>query len=241
MVKENNTVMKKFDITADQYMMLFGYRNQYGIFHPDDNIRDYSDSRQYDLVYVSEHSSDAPSDVLKDISLMIRAGKLDLKVNDVISVKVNGLTSSYRYCGMMRLQWDEDFIMVPDFLKREKEFYVGRIHEMNMVLSVLDATMIPMNELNIENDNVYCIEKETYSSSNGAGRVVSNYSLLMLKNGLISNMNPNGRPFVMIANALYYFMRKKRKEKGTLLLLDKHEFELLRDFHDLNNVKLVVV
>ncbi len=241
MVKENNTVMKKFDITADQYMMLFGYRNQYGIFHPDDNIRDYSDSRQYDLVYVSEHSSDAPSDVLKDISLMIRAGKLDLKVNDVISVKVNGLTFSYRYCGMMRLQWDEDFIMVPDFLKREKEFYVGRIHEMNMVLSVLDATMIPMNELNIENDNVYCIEKETYSSSNGAGRVISNYSLLMLKNGLISNMNPNGRPFVMIANALYYFMRKKRKKKGTLLLLDKHEFELLRDFHDLNNVKLVVV
>lgn len=241
MVKENNTVMKKFDITADQYMMLFGYRNQYGIFHPDDNIRDYSDSRQYDLVYVSEHSSDAPRDVLKDISLMIRAGKLDLKVNDVISVKVNGLTSSYRYCRMMRLQWDEDFIMVPDFLKREKEFYVGRIHEMNMVLSVLDATMIPMNELNIENDNVYCIEKETYSSSNGAGRVISNYSLLMLKNGLISNMNPNGRPFVMIANALYYFMRKKRKENGTLLLLDKHEFELLRDFHDLNNVKLVVV
>ena len=44
----------------------------------------------------------------------------------------------------------------------------------------------------------------------------------------------------MIANALYFFMRKMEKDKETLLLLDRHEFELIRDFNDLNNVELVI-
>ena len=54
------------------------------------------------------------------------------------------------------------------------------------------------------------------------------------------NINPSGKPFVMIANALCYFMRRKKSENEALLLLNKHEFELIRDFHDLSNVKLVI-
>lgn len=233
-----NTMMDIFNITEERYKMFFGYENQYGIFHPKEDIQDYLDSCQYNLAYVSEYNSDAPSDVLKDISFLIRAGKFELRVNDVISIKMNGFISSYRFCGT--LHKENDFILVPDFLKKEKDFYVKQIHEMNMVLSVLDARAVPMNELNLEKNKIYCIEKEIYLPSDSSGSVVSNYSLLMLKNNMILNMNPSGRPFVMIANALYYFMRKQNRENGILLLLDKHEFELIRDFHDLSNVELVI-
>ena len=98
----------------------------------------------------------------------------------------------------------------------------------------------PFEVLNFEKNKIYCIDKETYSLSSRSGSVISNYSLLMLNNNVITNVNPSGRPFVMIANALYCFMRKMEKEKETLLLLDRHEFELIRDFNDLNNVELVI-
>lgn len=237
-LSETNTMMEKFNITEERYKLFFSYENQYGIFHPKEDIQDYLNSCQYNLSYVSEYNSDTPSDVLKDISFLIRAGKFELRVNDVISIKMNGFISSYRFCGT--LQKENDFIFVPDFFKKEKDFYVNQIHEMNMVLSVLDARVIPMSELNLEKNKIYCIEKETYLPSDSSGSVISNYSLLMFKNNMILNMNPSGRPFVMIANALYYFMRKKNQDNETLLLLDKHEFELIRDFHDLNNVELVI-
>lgn len=52
--------------------------------------------------------------------------------------------------------------MAPDFLVREREYYIKQIHENNMVLSVLDAKIIPMNELDFEKNRIYCIDKETY-------------------------------------------------------------------------------
>ena len=113
-------------------------------------------------------------------------------------------------------------------------------HKMNMVLNVPDARLIPINELNLEKDKIYCIEKETYLPSDSSGSIISDYSILTLKNNIIMNINPSGKPFVMIANALYYFMRRKKHENEALLLLNKHEFELIRDFHDLSNVKLVI-
>lgn len=234
----SETMMEKFNMSYERYMMFFGYKNQFGIFHPEDGASDFSNSCQYNLIYVSDYNSDTPSDVLKDISFLIRAGKIDLKVNDVVSVKMNGFTSSYRFCGL--LQKEKDFILAPDFLVREREYYIKQIHENNMVLSVLDAKIIPMNELDFEKNRIYCIDKETYSLSSRSGSVISNYSLLMLRNDVITNVNPSGRPFVMIANALYFFMRKMEKDKETLLLLDRHEFELIRDFNDLNNVELVI-
>lgn len=237
-MNKTNNMMSIFNITEERYKLLFGYENQYGIFHPKSDIQDYLNSHMYNLVYVSKYNSDTPSDVLKDISFLIRAGKFILHVNDIISIKMNGFTSSYRFCGI--LQKENDFILVSNFLKKEKDFYVKKIHKMNMVLNVPDARLIPINELNLEKDKIYCIEKETYLPSDSSGSIISDYSILTLKNNIIMNINPSGKPFVMIANALYYFMRRKKHENEALLLLNKHEFELIRDFHDLSNVKLVI-
>ena len=86
--------MSIFNITEERYKLLFGYENQYGIFHPKSDIQDYLNSHMYNLVYVSKYNSDTPSDVLKDISFLIRAGKFILHINDIISIKMNGFTSS---------------------------------------------------------------------------------------------------------------------------------------------------
>ena len=67
--------MSIFNITEERYKLLFGYENQYGIFHPKSDIQDYLNSHMYNLVYVSKYNSDTPSDVLKDISILKRAGK----------------------------------------------------------------------------------------------------------------------------------------------------------------------
>ena len=69
-------MMEKFNMSYERYMMFFGYKNQFGIFHPEDGASDFSNSCQYNLIYVSDYNSDTPSDVLKDISFLIRAGKL---------------------------------------------------------------------------------------------------------------------------------------------------------------------
>lgn len=136
-MNKTNTMMSIFNITEERYKLLFGYENQYGIFHPKSDIQDYLNSHMYNLVYVSKYNSDTPSDVLKDISFLIRAGKFILHVNDIISIKMNGFTSSYRFCGI--LQKENDFILVSNFLKKEKDFYVKKIHKMNMVLNVPDG------------------------------------------------------------------------------------------------------
>ena len=51
-----------------------------------------------------------------------------------------------------------------------------------MVLNVPDARLIPINELNLEKDKIYCIEKETYLPSDSSGSIISDYSILTLKN-----------------------------------------------------------
>lgn len=234
---EVKTVMEKFNISEDRYKIFFSYENQYGVFRPQGNIHSYLNSSEYDLICASEYSSDSPDDALKDISFLVRAGKLDLKANDVISIKINGFSSSYRFYGLRK---ESEFVLVPDFLRQERNFYIDCIHSLNMVLSVLDAKLIPIDRLNLEKSEIYCIDKETFSPSDRSGSVVSNYSLWALKNNMIFNMNPCERPFVMISNALYFFQKKRNREKNALLLLDKNEFELIRDFHDLKNIELFI-
>lgn len=229
--------MDEFNISKDRYKIFFSYENQYGVFRPQRNVHSYLNSCEYDLKYASEYSSDSPEDALKDISFLVRAGKLDLKVNDVISVKMNGFSSSYRFYGTLK---ENEFVLVPDFLRKERDFYIDHIHSLNMVLSILDAKLIPIDMLDLEKNEIYCIDKETFSPSDRSGSVVSNYSLWTLKNNMIFNMNPCERPFVMISNALYFFQKKRKCEKNALLLLGKNEFELIRDFHALKNIELVI-
>lgn len=234
--------MDKCHITSERYELLFLYENIYGIFRPREFLRDYRKSKYYDLIKTSHFDGDSLEDILKDLAFLIRAGRIELKANDVIAIKINGFLTSYRYCGLScNLQRENpEFIKVDNFLVDEKEQYISDIHKEKYVLNVLDAELIPLDKLNLKQSRVYCIDKETFCQPDKSGRITSNYSLLVLRKGGITNANPYKRPFVMMNNALYFFYRKKDYEKNAVLLLSRRELEMVKDYTDLDNVKLII-
>ena len=44
----------------------------------------------------------------------------------------------------------------------------------------------------------------------------------------------------MMNNALYFFYRKKEHEKNAVLLFSKRELEMVKDYMDLDDVKLII-
>ena len=194
------------------------------------------------MIKTSYFAGDSLEDILKDLAFFVRAGRIELKANDVVAIKINGFLTCYRYCGFSgNLQGEHpEFIKVDNFLVDEKERYISDIHKEKYVLNVLNAVLIPLDELNLKQSRVYCIDKETFCSSDKSGRITSNYSLLALKKGGITNANPYKRPFVMMNNALYFFYRKKDHEKNAVLLLSKRELEMVKDYMDLDDVKLII-
>lgn len=237
------TVMDKYHITSERYELLFLYENIYGIFRPREFISDYRKSKYYDLIKTAHFDGDSLEDILKDLAFFVRAGRIELKANDVVAIKINGFLTSYRYCGLpCNLQGEHpEFIKVDNFLADEKERYINDIHKEKYVLNVLDAVLIPLDKLNLKQSRVYCIDKETFCPPDKSGRITSNYSLVALRKGGIANANPYKRPFVMMNNALYFFYRKKEHEKNAVLLFSKRELEMVKDYIDLDDVKLIIL
>lgn len=158
------TVMDKYHITSERYELLFLYENIYGIFRPREFIRDYRKSKYYDLIKTSHFDGDSLEDILKDLAFFVRAGRIELKVNDVVAIKINGFLTCYRYCGLpCNLQGEQpEFVKVDNFLVDEKERYISDIHKEKYALNVLDAVLIPLDKLNLKQNRVYCIYAELY-------------------------------------------------------------------------------
>jgi len=123
--------MDKYHITSERYELLFLYENIYGIFRPREFIRDYRKSKYYDLIKTLHFDGDSLEDILKDLAFFVRAGRIELKVNDVVAIKINGFLTCYRYCGLpCNLQGEHpEFIKVDNFLVDEKERYISDIHK----------------------------------------------------------------------------------------------------------------
>lgn len=240
--KENKNMMDEFHLSKERYNLLFRYENLYGIFRPREFVPDYMKSNYYDLISTTEINEDSFDDVLKDLSFFVRAGRLMLCTNDVVSIKINGLIKSFRYCGAIAFFENSslDFSEVKNFLQEEKEQYIRKIHTMNCVLSLTEAQLLPLENTSLNQKKFFHIEKETFYSPNLKGRIVSNFSLLTLgKHGII-NVNPYQKPFVMLNNILYYFYRLLEKDHNAVLLMSRQELEMVRDFYTLNNEKLVI-
>ena len=242
MIKEDNYLMDRFRIPEARYVMLFSYENVYGIFRAEKFIDELDDSSGYDLKSFTIYENDSPDDVLKDILYLVRAGKLQLFFNDVICIKLNGFVISYRFCGSRdnRELDSSRFVKISDFLKKEKETYISCIHKENMVLSVLEGQLYHISSFDVNEYNIYCIEQETYGPADRSGNVMTNYSLYALRGNVIQNITPHTQPLVMMNNALYCFYKNRKKDKSSLLLFNKRELELLRDYIELRNMELVI-
>ena len=225
--------MEKID---ERYRMLFLFENIYGIYRAYSNSNITGESIDYNLYGVYEHDSVAPVDVLKDVAYLIKSGEVHLQPNDVICIKINGGIVSYEYKGNKIFDIEtvkKSFSEVPKFLEVEKKRFVSQLHGDNKVLGVLEDREYRLNELEIKNQKIFCIEREVYKNRNRQS-LMTEYSLYLLQGGIIKNINPYSKPFSMIKNALYYY--KKKSRGNSLLVLDRHELEMIKDFYQLQQV-----
>ena len=231
-------VDNKIGISKERYKLFFSMENSYGIFRLKDNTEDYK-SYNYECVNFFDHDCVFPSEVLIDILLHMRSGNyLFILPGDIVSICINGILYSYRFCGVT--SWNPDNIedvfedMGTSFFNSEKKKIINRLHESGMVLDVLKGNVISLKEKSdLKRYNFYGIEKETYSFK--PFNFVSEYNIYRLKDGKITNINPNDSSFYNISHVLLYYMKRCQNEKYSVLLFNRKELEMIKDCMDINN------
>lgn len=233
-----------FDVTNKRYQMLFLFDSAYcvlrSIEHNKELDKELDSSIGYNIIYYKTHECFTPDDVLKDIILLIRAGNIDLVVNDVVAIKIDGALICYRFCGIRNRDPEmvcANFAEITDFFEKEKMKFTTNLHQQKKVLSVLDGRTYGLEEIYLRRQSVYCIEKEVYSNMD---RIRSDYSLYTLEDMTIKEINPYTKPFVMLRNALYHFYKRRKANPAAMLLLDRYELEMVKDFCQLQQLVMQV-
>lgn len=230
----------KFDVSDVRYAFLFSFENIHGLFRAKDLALNLDASTYYELLSYEVHKSNFVEDAIIDICLAILAGKIEILINDVIGIRINGRLYAYRYIKKLKnlQEYEESFTKIEGFFDEERESYIDRIHDENMVLSVLDGRLFSVSASEFTHNRVFCIEHESFVHKKGP--VNSNYSMYGLFDKDIKNINPGNFPFVSLNNAIYFFNKKKRKEKSSMLLYNRKELEMLKDYFQLLDIQFQV-
>lgn len=230
----------KFNVSSARYAFLFSFENIFGLFRLKKSAKNPESSMEYDLLSFAVHHSNYEEDALIDICLSVMAGKYDIEINDIFGLRINGKLYSYRYVKRLKTLQTirESFVRVDDFFSKETEYYINRIHNDQMVLSVLDGCLYPVSSKDFLKNRVFCIENENFNRVKGP--ISSNYSMYGLYGKDIKNLNPGNFPFVSLKNAIYFFNKKKRKEKSSMLLFNRLELEMLKDHFQLSGVQFQI-
>lgn len=226
---------KKIGVSKERYKMLFAFDNSYGVFRK--TVEEGEDiSSNYELIYFADHNCVLPVDVLLDIIFSLRTDSFDLCPNDVVCIRVNGQLNSYRFCGIQSWNADdifENFLPIEDFLLKEQKDIINRLHKEARVLNILDGSTLSIKDAVLNKYSFYGIEKEMYPSSNKKNRIISEYNIYSLENNAIHKVNPNGNPFFALKNALFFFYKKCNGKNSSVLLFDRKELEMIKDYWDL--------
>lgn len=226
-----------FRVESDRYRMLFSFENAYGIFRllgKEASLR----SDDYEMICYEQHASIAPIDVLKDLFYIARAGDADIRINDVVCIKINGAIVSYRFSGLLSHDPEQScksFGEVPEFLTNEKKKYVSKLHRENKVLNVLDGKVYSLEELSPNDWTFYSIDKEVFKKTDYSAGIATDYSLYALKDSMIQEISPFRKPFATIHLALFCFNKHKHR-CYSMLLLSRAELERIRDFNQLKKL-----
>ena len=240
MLNKDEYFMDKFNVSSARYAMMFSFENLYGIMRAGEFVKDADKSRYYELVSCDIHKNVRTDDVLLDICFYEKSGRFSLSVNDVICIRISGKLYAYRYMRKpQNTSIDLDcFTLIENFFDDEINDYIRKIHSAGYVLNIPDGKLFSIKDKEFKNKHVCCIEGECFENSkNYINYTFSLYGLFGLS---IKNMDPYGRPFISLSNALYFFNRDKGNDKQSLLLLNKKELEMLKDFYELNNVEMAM-
>jgi hypothetical protein len=233
-----NSADGEFDASDMRYQMLFSFDNLYGIFSPDSEE---DGAEHYSLQYVKAHDSVIPDDVLKDVLYLVRAGKITMSINDIVSIKINGTVSDFRFLGFRNKDPEkssDNFAVTKGFLTEERMQYVVDLHNSNKILSVLDGKVYSVSDAGLQKKTFYCIDSEAFQSSDRALRIRSDYFLYTLKNMNIKEVNPYRKPFGTIKQALYYYTKSQKANANAILLFNRQELEMVKDYCELHSLVL---
>ena len=213
----------KFDVTNDRYKMIFALENAYGIFRYDEESN--SDEAKYEIIYYQKHNCVVPDDVLKDLYYLLKAGTVEMRQNDVVSIKISGAIINYRFLGLKSQDPEmsnRNFIEIKGFLKEEQSKYMSMLHSNNRVLDILRG-------------EIYEIDKLVYKGITRAQSIKSKYYLYKLNNLQIEQIGLCSGPFISVEHALYFYFRLTKQDKNTKLLLNRQELEMIKDHYQLQS------
>ena len=224
----------KKSMTDLRFSFFFGFKNMYIIFRPKDPDVFTLDSLDFDMVSVYEHSCNSSSDFLLDLKAIYESGQISLRYNDVIGVKINGGIVCFRFAGGR-------FFEVSGFTDKEECCFINGLHERKQVYSVLDGRCYGLDEIDPSSTSVYAIHGEEYRMHLRSNRefITMDYYLYFYDEPDIVTVNPYNKPFFDVSAAFSYFMDKKVIKcaggKKPLLLLNRNELYILKDWRELNS------
>lgn len=227
----------QFNVENKRYQMLFAFENVYGIFRICQQKVSLK-SVDYELVDFNYHESVSPMEVLKDLFYHTRSGETILEINDIVCIKINGATVSYRYSGLLNHDPEQSyksFVEIEDFLLSEKTEYINWLHRENKVLNVMDGKVYSLSEINFKEWSFYSIDKEIFKKQDRTAGIASDYSLYSLRNFMIQEITPFRKPFITVQHALFYF-NKYKQQCFSMLLLNRAELERIKDYGQLKQL-----
>lgn len=225
-----------FEFSNRRYEMLFSFENLYGIFRTNEVQKEHICSKNYELVYLKAHENMTQDDVLKDLIFLNRSGEVEMQINDIVCIKINGEISCFRFSGIKNHNPEctkNNFAEIKGFLDEEKKEFISSLHRENKILSVLDGKIYEIENIDPEKHTFYCIHNEIFKKSSRSANITAIYSLYYLKDMVIAQANPFSQPFVTIQHALYFFYKNKKRNPKSMLLLSRAELEMIRDYYQL--------
>ncbi len=235
---------EKVNMEYERYCFIFGFDNRVTVFRPYDYMKITHNSEDYKITYSFEHTCSSIEDVLMDLEVFMRIGNGKIVLNDVVGIKINGSIYCFRYLGMNKacLSMLDGYHEVTNFIEIEKNNLIREIHMENKVISVLHGELIPIEKIEMKENLLYAIDGEVFKPTGDyrKGFTTTDYSLYCLENMEINKVNPYPKPFFNISVALYYFLHSKNgknaKKKCPILLLNRQELEMIKDYHQLNRL-----
>lgn len=204
-----------------------------------------TDSRDGIAVFRFEHDCSSTKDFLSYLLVIHETGQIMLRHGDVIGIKINGSIICYRYTEAKYVNrslsvWNF-FTEHKFFEANEKEQYIVDLHKNNQVLDVLSGQKVNIDGISFENTRICAIDQESYyPHGDRSSLIITDYFVYELRDMSIENINPYHKPFCDIRSAFMFFQHNKRKAKycKRLLLLNKKELYLVRDYRCLMAIAL---
>ena len=241
----NYTTVNIQDEQQTRHEFLYGLQTMAVLFR---NIRHkgfMSDSGEGKVILRFSHECSSAKDFLSYLLAVHETGQVMLQHGDVIGIKINGSIICYRYTEQGHTNKDlliwNYFTEHKEFEKWEKEKYVTDLHKNNQVLDVLSGKVVNIDSIQFADTRICAIDQECYyPHGDRSSLIITDYFVYELKDMGIENINPYQRPFCDIKSAFMFFQHNKKKDRygQRLLLLNRKELYLVRDYRHLLTIAL---